>query len=208
MAGQQQPQEAPVSLPPSHPLEPDDNELEPDGASSAVGSPNTDAGSGEAQSAATEPPRRVFLVVVDESDEMMVALRFACRRALRTSGRVALLHVLEPADFSYSLALESLMEEDRRLEAEKQLQKMAARVNEWTGTMPILYLREGARRAELLKLIEEEPQISILVLGANTGPKGAGPLIEALTGKFIGKLRIPMTVVPGNLSQEDVDALA
>jgi|GEM_PF-53667 len=157
---------------------------------------------------AVKPARRVFLVVVDESDEMQVALRFACRRALRTGGRVALLHVLEPADFSYSLALESLMDEDRRLEAEKQLQRMAAKVNEWTGTMPVLFMREGNRGQELLKLIEEEPQVSILVLGANTGPKGPGPLISALTGKFIGKLHIPMTVVPGNLSTEDVDALA
>ena len=74
--------------------------------------------------------------------------------------------------------------------------------------MPILYLREGARRDQLLKLIQEEPTISILVLGASTNPKGPGPLVSALTGKFISKLRIPVTIVPGNLSNEDIESIA
>jgi hypothetical protein len=73
--------------------------------------------------------------------------------------------------------------------------------------MPILYLREGDRRDELLKLIEEEPSISILVLGAATGPKGPGPLISALTGKFVGRLRVPITIVPGDLSVEDIESI-
>ena len=42
--------------------------------------------------------QRVFLVVVDDTEEMHVALRYACRRARHTGGRVALLHVIEPAD--------------------------------------------------------------------------------------------------------------
>jgi hypothetical protein len=61
---------------------------------------------------------------------------------------------------------------------------------------------------ELLKLIDEEPTISILVLGAATGPRGPGPLVSALTSKFVGKLRVPVTIVPGHLSMEDVDTIA
>ena len=61
---------------------------------------------------------------------------------------------------------------------------------------------------ELLKLIAEEPMISILVLGASTNPKGPGPLVSALTGKFVSRLRIPVTIVPGNLSDEDIESLA
>ena len=40
---------------------------------------------------------RTFLVVVDETEEMRNALRYACRRAQHTSGRVALVYVVEPA---------------------------------------------------------------------------------------------------------------
>lgn len=100
------------------------------------------------------------------------------------------------------------MREEARSEGEQLLQKLAAEVNDLVGKMPILYVREGKVRDELFKLLEEEPQISILVLGANTGSRGPGPLVSALTGKMIGKLRVPVTVVPGNLSDDEIDGIA
>lgn len=151
---------------------------------------------------------RVFLVVVDESPELKVALRYACIRARKTAGRVALLYVIEPADFQQWMGVNELMREEARQEAEQTLQKMAADVQKLSGAMPVLYVREGDRRDELLALIAEEPMISILVLGAATGPRGPGPLVSALTTKFVGKLRIPITLVPGNLSADDVDNVA
>lgn len=150
---------------------------------------------------------RVFLVVVDDTSEMNVALRFACSRARHTGGRVALLYTLEPNDFKYWMGVGDLMRKEARAEAEKLLQRHAGKVQEWSGSTPILFLREGSQRDALLKLIAEEPQISILVLGANPSSGGPGPLVSALTGKMIGKLRIPITVVPGNLKDEDVDAI-
>ena len=154
------------------------------------------------------PSNRVFLVVVDNSEEMPIALRFASRRAQHTGGRVALLYVVEPADFQHWMAVGDLMREEARSEGEQLLQKLAAQVNEITGSMPVLYVREGSRRDELLKIIEEEPSISILVLAASPGPRGPGPLISALTGKDIGKLTIPVTIVPGNLDEEHIDAIS
>ena len=157
---------------------------------------------------ADDGPDRVFLVVVDDSEEMSVALRFACRRAQHTGGRVALLYVVEPADFQHWMAVGDLMREEARSEGEQLLQRLAARVNDLVGKIPILHVREGKVQDELLKLIEEEPSISILVLGANTGSRGPGPLVSALAGKMIGKLRVPITIVPGNLSEEAVDDIA
>jgi nucleotide-binding universal stress UspA family protein len=159
-------------------------------------------------SAPTLAPDRVFLVVADDSAELEVALRYACRRARKTRGHVALMAAVEPGDYQHWMAVGDLMKEEARQAAEQMLQKLAERVNEWTGTMPILYVREGARGDELLKLIEEEPSISILVLGANPGPKGPGPLVSMLTGKMVGKLRVPVTIVPGNLSLEDVEKVS
>ncbi len=152
--------------------------------------------------------QRVFLVVVDQSEEMQVALRFAARRAQHTGGRVAMLHVIEPADFQHWMTVGDLMREEARSEAEQLLQRLATRVNELTGQLPILYLREGDRRDELLQLIDEEPSIQILVLAAYVGQSGPGPLVSALTGRFLSRLRIPMTIVPGNLSDEDIDSIA
>lgn len=151
---------------------------------------------------------RTFLVVVDATEEMRVALRFACRRAYHTGGRVGLLYVQEPADSQEWMAVEEKMREERREEAERVLHTLAAEVNRLTGHMPVLFVREGLRHEEIQKLIAEEPSICVLVLGAGTGKKGPGPLVTQLAGKLSGKFPIPITVVPGNLTDEQIDALA
>lgn len=152
-------------------------------------------------------PDRIFLVVVDETEEMHHAMRYACRRARHTGGRVALLLVIEPAGFEHWMAVGDIMREEARSEGEELLQRLAAMVNEETGKLPILHLREGKRREELLDLLDEEPAISVLVLGASTGKRGPGPLIEALTGSNIGKLHVPVILVPDSLTNEEIDAI-
>jgi nucleotide-binding universal stress UspA family protein len=154
----------------------------------------------------TKQAHRVFLVVVDQSAELQLALRFAARRARATGGRVAMLYVTEPAEAEW-LGVGDIMREERRAEAEQRLQELSTLVQTLSGEMPVLYVREGTVREELLKLIDEEPSISILVLGADVGTGGPGPLVTALTGKFASKLTIPLTVVPGSLSEEEVDAI-
>jgi nucleotide-binding universal stress UspA family protein len=159
-------------------------------------------------SAPAPAQERVFLVVVDESPELKVAIRYACRRAFRSNGRVAMVHVMEPTGFGDWMGVNQLMKEEARQQAEATMQKMATEVNKLSGKMPMLYFREGDRRDELLQLIQEEPGISILVLAASTGPKGPGPLVSALTGKYVSKMRVPVTIVPGNLTTEDIEHVA
>jgi len=154
-----------------------------------------------------QAPARTFLCVVDQSEELGKALYFACRRANSTGGRVALLYVLEPAEFQHWMAVGNLMREERRQEAEEMLQVVANVVTKRTGKMPELYIREGNITEELLKLIDEEQHISLLVLGAATGPEGPGPIIHTLVEKMAGRLRIPITIVPGNLSDAQIDAI-
>jgi nucleotide-binding universal stress UspA family protein len=154
----------------------------------------------------TKQAHRVFLVVVDQSAELKLALRFAARRARATGGRVAMLYVTEPAEAEW-LGVGDIMREERRTEAEQRLQELSTQVQTLSGEMPVLYVREGTVREELLKLIDEEPSISILVLGADVGTSGPGPLVTALAGKFASKLHIPLTIVPGSLSEAEVDAI-
>lgn len=151
---------------------------------------------------------RVFLCVIDSTAEVHQALRFAARRAMRSGGRVALLYVIEPGDFQHWMAVAEKMREERRAEAERVLNERAAEVQEITGKMPVLYVREGSTRDEVVKLIEEEPTMSVLVLGAGTDKKGPGPLVSSIAGKLSGRFPIPITVVPGNLTDEQIDALS
>ena len=129
------------------------------------------AAAGE-EAAGHEPRERIFLVVVDETEEMKNALHFACRRALHTGGRVALFYVLEPPEFQHWLGVERVMQDEARQHAEQTLQDLAAKVQASTGKMPVLYLREGRRRDQLMALLEEEPGISLLVLGMASGREG------------------------------------
>ncbi|ROP90994.1 nucleotide-binding universal stress UspA family protein [Stella humosa] len=151
---------------------------------------------------------RIFLVVVDESDELKVALRYACRRARRTGGRVALLYVIDTDDDGQWMGVKELMREEKRAEAEALLMKVAAEVEPMAGSLPVVYIREGRRREALLELIDEDPSISILVLAASTSPDGPGPLISYLAGKYSHRLKVPVTIVPGSLTDAQIAALA
>jgi hypothetical protein len=151
--------------------------------------------------------KRIFLVVVDDTDEMPVALRYASYRARTTGGLVALLTTLEKEDFGHWAAVDDLIEDEQREQAEKMMARFADTVQQITGQPPILHIRQGAVRDALFSLIEEEPSISILVLAAGTSGRNPGPLISALTGKLYNRLEIPITIVPGTLTDEDMRAL-
>lgn len=151
---------------------------------------------------------RVFLVVVDDSPELNTALHFACLRARHTGGHVALLYVIEAIDGQQWLSIEHLIRAEKREQAEQVLQRLGGEALEWSGRIPALYIREGDRREELLRLIEEDRSISILVLGAGTGSEGPGPLVSHVAGRVAGRLRIPITIVPGGLTDAQLSLLA
>jgi nucleotide-binding universal stress UspA family protein len=92
-----------------------------------------------------EVHERVFLVVVDDSDEMQVALKFAAKRAKHSGGRVALLYVIEPAEFQHWMFVGTLMAEEAREEAEKAVHQYSRQVQDITGQIPMIYIREGER---------------------------------------------------------------
>lgn len=165
-----------------------------------------DEGAPAGAEATPQPPARTFLCIVDETSELHQALRFACHRARKTGGRVALLYAIEPAEFQHWMAVRHLMEEERREQAEELLQVVSAVVQKLSGTTPVVYIREGSLTDQLMDLVETEPDISVLVLGAASGSDDPGQVI-AYVMKHIGKLRIPITIVPGNLTDDQIDAL-
>jgi nucleotide-binding universal stress UspA family protein len=151
-----------------------------------------------------EPGRAKYLVCVDGSPHSRVAVRFACLRARNTRGYVMLLSVIEPAEFQHWVAVEDVMKAERRQEVELLLQDLAAEVNEWANVMPALSVREGHIGDEILAAVEEDPSINFLVVGAAPPSQHGGKLISWLAGQLAGRLRIPLVVVPGNLSDEQL----
>jgi nucleotide-binding universal stress UspA family protein len=150
---------------------------------------------------------RTFLVVVDRTPEMRVALAYACERARNTNGRVALLNVIEPETMEISATVQKLIEEEHRQEAEKLLDEAAAQVEAQIGQPPLRFLRKGKPAEELIRLVNEEPGISVLMIGAGAGPEGLGPLLTHLMSGAVGRFRVPVMVVPGSLTIDQIKDL-
>lgn len=150
--------------------------------------------------------RRKFLVVADGTPESAIAIHFASLRARHTNGIVTLFTAIDPGETAQQwLGVQKIMREEARAEAESLLHKLAAQVNEYAGIMPELVIREGRLADELVKFIEDDKSVAILVLASGTGSDGPGPLVSTLAGKGFP---IPVTVVPGSLSEEAVRELA
>jgi nucleotide-binding universal stress UspA family protein len=157
---------------------------------------------------ASRAEERIFLVVVDESPEMRNALRYACRRAKRTGGRVAMLYVMDPPEGQQWGAVVDLMRQEARQQAEEVVARYADVAVSLTGQPPTIHIREGKSRDELVKLLGEDRSISVLVLGSASSSEGPGPLVTAFTGKLGSNLRIPLTIVPGALTEAEIDAIS
>ncbi len=151
--------------------------------------------------------RNKFLVVVDDTPECKSAIRFACRRAWHVGGGVMLLYVIEPPDFQHWMGVEQVMREEAREAAEELLHDLADDIRKDTNIIPEFVIRDGYKKDELLALIEEDPDIRILVLAASPDTGGPGPLVKSLVGEMSGTFAIPITVVPGNLSDRQLDAV-
>lgn len=151
---------------------------------------------------------RKFMVVVDSTPECMNALRYAARRAANTGGGVTMLYVIPPEEFQHWVGVAEVMRREQRDEAEARLGSLADEVRALAGVMPEFAIREGEAPAEILAHIRENPDIRVLVLGADEAGEGPGPLVTTLVGKRGGSMPIPVTVVPGGLSLEAIDQIA
>jgi nucleotide-binding universal stress UspA family protein len=149
-----------------------------------------------------------FLVVIDDSPECDRAVYFASRRALRIGAGVVMLRVIDMHDRNQQwLGVADIMRAEAHEEANAVLDRYAARVSSITGVMPQRVIREGDKAQELLNLIEENEDIAALILAAAVGNEGPGPLVSSLA-KSAGTFPIPVAIVPGHLSDDDLDTMS
>ena len=150
---------------------------------------------------------RYILVIADGSKEMEVALQYACARSKKTNRKIIIATFIEPLDVLTTKGVTEIMQNEAREEAESKLKQASKIVKESTGIMPVLQVREGEAITELIKLIEEEKNINVLVLAANVDEKGPGPIISSLVSKEYSRLRIPVMIVPGNFSKDHISLI-
>ncbi len=149
---------------------------------------------------------RKFLVVLDESRECLNAMRFAAMRANHTGGGVTVLSVIPPEEFNHWIGVSDIMREEARERIIVHFEVFAKWMRDRQKIDPELVIREGEPVKEIMKQVEEDSEIGVLVLGAGTGKGGPGPLVTQLS-KNSGTLPIPLTVVPGDMSKDRLEAI-
>jgi nucleotide-binding universal stress UspA family protein len=149
---------------------------------------------------------RKFLVVLDDSRECLNAMRFAALRAAHTGAGVQILSVIPPEEFQHWIGVADLMREEARERIVAHFEVFAKWMRDRQGIDPELVIREGDPVAEILAQVHEDTQIGVLVLGAGTDKSGPGPLVTQMS-KNSGNLPIPITIVPGEMSKERLEAI-
>lgn len=149
---------------------------------------------------------RKFLVILDDSRECLNAMRFAAMRAANTGGGVAILSVIPPDEFNHWIGVGDIMRDEARERIHAHFEVFAKWMRDKQGVDPELVIREGEAVPQILGQIKDDPEIGVLVLGAGVDKKGPGPLVTQLS-KTSGSLPIPMTIVPGDLSKERLEAI-
>ncbi|MGE0752293.1 MAG: universal stress protein [Variibacter sp.] len=149
-----------------------------------------------------------YLVIIDETPECDRAVYYAARRAARNESGLIMLRVIEPHDRNQQwLGVAEVMRAEANEEANTLLTRFAGRVNGVAGITPERAIREGELVPEILGLIEEDQDIATLVLAAGLGKEGPGPLVSGL-GKTISGFPVPITIVPGQLTDDELDSLS
>jgi len=149
---------------------------------------------------------RKFLVVLDDSRECLNAMRFAAMRARKTGGGVEILSIIPPEEFQHWVGVGDIMRQEARERIEAHYEVFAKWMRDRQGVDPELVIREGELVTEIMSQVTADPDVGVLVLGAGTDKGGPGPLVTQMA-RASGTLPIPVTIVPGDLSKERLEAI-
>ena len=147
---------------------------------------------------------RVYLLVVDVTDEFSVAVDYAADYAKANNGHIALLNVINVDHFDHWSNIEDKMRKELRAQAENMIWEASGRIIERTGLFPMICIEEGTRSEVILNTIEENPDICMLILGADSASSNPGPLVSHFSGKGLSKLNVPLMIIPGHMQNADL----
>ena len=149
---------------------------------------------------------RKFLIILDDTPEMLNAMRYAALRAASTGGGVEMLAVVSPEEFQHFMGVAEVMRAEAHEKIEAHFQVFKDRMEKREGITPTLVIREGDLIEALIAHLRSDPEIAVLVLGAGVDKAGPGPLVSALTGRRLSDMRVPVTIVPGAMTKEEIIA--
>ena len=149
---------------------------------------------------------RVYLVIMDETDEARIALRFAAQRAARTGGAVHIVAVVPKPEFVAFGGVQATIEEEARARAEVLVTSAAGSLASESGRMPVIAVRQGNGEAVVRDYLAEHPEVSALVLGA-AADAGPGPLVSHFAS-VAGQLPCPLYIIPGAMSDAELERLS
>jgi nucleotide-binding universal stress UspA family protein len=149
---------------------------------------------------------RKFLIILDDTPEMLNAMRYAAIRAAKTGGGVAMLAVVSPEDFQHFMGVADVMRAEAHEKIEAHFQIFKDRMEKRDGITPTLTIREGDTLDMIVEHVRSDPEIGVLVLGAGVDKGGPGPLVSTLTGRRLSDMRVPITIVPSSMTKEEIIA--
>jgi nucleotide-binding universal stress UspA family protein len=148
-----------------------------------------------------------YLIIADGSEEFSIASHYAARIALARRAAIAIAHITDLEEFIHWGKVEAMMRQDLRMQAEKDIWLAAKAIHEEYELFPSLYIREGQVIDKIVDIIEEDRTIRALILAGSKNAGNPGPLISHFSGKGMGRLRIPVIIVPGHLDKEAIHAI-
>ena len=152
--------------------------------------------------------RPKILIVIDETVECMRAALFAARRARRSGAGIVMLAIIEPEEGQPWLGVGDIMQAEAEAEANERLDLAGKRIEQEADFAPERAILTGKPAEQVLKLIETDEDIAILVLAAGAHKDGPGPLVSLIAGRMSARFPVPVTIVPGGLAEADFEALA
>lgn len=151
-------------------------------------------------------PMRVYLVIMDDTDEARKAMRFASRRAISSGDAVHILALVPKQNFNAFGSVQATIEEEARDRVEVIASSAAGNLFSESGKMPTISVRTGDWQAEIREYLAEHPEVAALVLGA-AAEGNPGPIVSHFASHS-GGLPCPLYIVPGSFTNEEIDRLA
>ncbi len=152
----------------------------------------------------TQENKWKFLVIADDTPEFKKVLRLASLRAKRVGGTLVLLRIIQPSEFQHWMSVQDIMEEEAMQEARVMLDHFVEEAFQLSGVDCEKIIRNGKAGEVITQYIQEDKDIHLLVLGANVDGD-PGPLVRAFREELLNVLHMPVLVVPGNMTESEID---
>lgn len=153
--------------------------------------------------------KHTLLVCMNDKQHTETALRFACARAKRTNATVEMLCVIDPVDYNTLFSVGDMIREDRKAAARKRMRELATQMEQEYGMQPELQLHVGNIVEEIVRTVGENKTISMIIMGVATdGSSAKSGLLQQMVQSLGHEYLIPLLMVPGNLTNDQITALA